>query len=301
MTDAEKKIVEEIFEQVQEHSSRKAKKDRGVLVAMGDSWFDLEKSIILGDLDFGHHVLDQLEDLGYDVKSVARAGDTIHEMALPNSQFKKLSRELQKLKDDDKKPLAILISGGGNDLVDDLKVMLNDRSASPPTLNENEVKDVVDVRLREKYVRLLNLVGGMCKKIFNSDSSIPVLVHGYAHAVPDGRSILFLMDSWLEPKFKKKGYTDLFQNTETVKCLIDRFNRMLADICQQKEFPHVRYVNVRDCLTNDLGLYKKDWDDELHPEDDAFKRVALKFDKAINKITKESVQTEESTDNAACE
>ena len=181
MTDAEKRIVEEIFKQVKEHSLRKTNKDRGVLVAMGDSWFDLEKTIFL---DFGHHVLDQLEDLGYDVKSVAHEGDTIHEMALPNGQYKKLSRKLLKLKDDDKEPLAILISGGGNDLVDELKTMLNDRSASPPTLNENAVKDFVDVRLRRKYVRLLNLVGGMCKKIFNSESSIPVLVHGYATLFP---------------------------------------------------------------------------------------------------------------------
>ena len=301
MTDSEKKIVDEIFEQVKEHSLRKTKKDLGVLVAMGDSWFDLEKSIILGDLDFGHHVLDQLEDLGYDVKSVARAGDTIHKMALPNSQFKKLSQKLQKLKDDNKVPLAILISGGGNDLVDELKTMLNDRSASPPTLNKNAVKDFVDVRLRRKYVRLLNLVGGMYKKIFNSESSIPVLVHGYAHAVPDGRRILFFIDPWLEPKFKKKGYTDLFQNTETVECLIDRFNQMLVCLCKQEQFSHVRYVDVRDCLTNDLGLYTKYWDDELHPKDDAFKHVAQKFHKVINKMTNESEQAEESTDNAACE
>ena len=104
------------------------------------------------------------------------------------------------------------------------------------------------------------------------------------------------MDSWLKPKFKKKGYTDLFQNTETVECLIDRFNQMLVGICEQEQFSHVRYVNVRGCLTNDLGLYTKDWGDELHPKDDAFERVAQEFHKVINKITKESEQTEENTD-----
>ncbi len=290
MTDAEKMIVDEIFKQVQKHSSRKTEKDRGVLVAMGDSWFDLEKYIF----DFGHHVLDQLKDLGYDVKSVAREGDTIQEIARPNGQFTKLSRKLQKLKDDNKEPLAILISGGGNDLVDELKTMLNDRSASPPILKENEVNYVVDDLLQKAYVRLLNLVDGMCKKIFNTESSIPVLVHGYAHAVPDGRRISLFVDPWLKPKFKKRGYTNLTQNTETVKCLINRFNKMLAGLCQQ--FSHVQYVNVRGCLTNDLGLYTKDWDDELHPTDEAFKRVAKEFSEVINNL-----QTEESTDNAACE
>ena len=280
MTDAEVQIVKKTFDLVKQHSSCKSGLDRGVLVAMGDSWFDLEKFIF----DFGKHILDQLEDLSYDVKSVASEGDTMEKMAYTGDQFVKLALELQKLKDDNKKPLAVLLSGGGNDIKNELKMMLNDQPASPPILNKKVVEDIIQVRLRKAYVRLLNLIDGIYKKIFESNLSIPVLVHGYAHAVPDGRGIWFL-DSWLKTTFEKKGYLTLSQNTETVKCVIDDFNDMLDDLCKQKPFcSYVHYVDVRGYLTNDLGLYKDDWDDELHPSDTAFERVAKEFHKVIEKL-----------------
>ena len=264
MTSLEKKIVRESLIRVGPHSSRQVAEDHGVLVAMGDSWFDLEKYFF----DFGKHVLDQLEDFGYDVKSVADEGDTMESMAYYGGQFKKLTKKLSKLNKKGEKPRAILISGGGNDITDNLEVMLNHRRSGGDILNNCVVEGVINVGLRNAYETLLKLIDGICNRTFGPNSRIPMLVHGYAYAVPDGRSVLsgvVNVGPWLMPVFEKKGYRDLQQNTETVRCVIDRFNTMLDELCEKQQFSHVRYVDVRDSLRNDLNTYKEDWDDELHP------------------------------------
>lgn len=51
-----------------------SKRELGVIVAEGDSWFDYP---LIGKRD----ILDVLEDYGYQVESVADMGDTVESMA----------------------------------------------------------------------------------------------------------------------------------------------------------------------------------------------------------------------------
>ena len=56
---------------------------------------------------------------------------------------------------------------------------------------------------------------------------IPILIHGYAHPVPDGRPFLTgwpLPGPWLQPGFSAKGYVhddpaDLGRNTQVMERL----------------------------------------------------------------------------------
>ena len=65
--------------------------------------------------------------------------------------------------------------------------------------------------------------------------------------------------------------------------LIDRFNDVIASLCKAKGLKHVRYVNVRDCLTKVLTneQYQECWSNELHPTDKGFKCIAEKFKEII--------------------
>ena len=58
--------------------------------------------------------------------------------------------------------------------------------------------------------------------------------------------------------------------------LIDRFNVMLRRVAALTEFSHVRYVDVRDLLSNGAD-YKTWWANELHPTERGFAAVADKF------------------------
>ena len=200
-------------------------------------------------------------------------------MAYSKNQLEKLIRRLSRLARKNTVPRAILLSGGGNDFTGQtLEVLLNHSESGPDPLNQDVVKGVINVRLRDAYTRLINLITETCDRLFPQSKQIPVLVHGYAHAVPDGRGFLGgwgpLPGPWLEPAFKSRGHTDLDKNTQTIESLVDQFNDMLISL--QNGFQHVRYVDVRDCLTNGVS-YRDDWKDELHPREQAFTRIARKF------------------------
>jgi hypothetical protein len=288
-----KERVSLILERTKERSERRAAKrsklaqdtlrftplatpQERVLVAEGDSWFAYP----------GTDVLEELEEVyGYEVISVAHAGDTIESMAYQDKQYEKLSHKLEKLADKGKQPMAILLSGGGNDIAGkEFELLLNHAGSGLETLNEDIVRGFIDVRLKAAYVELISIVGALCETHFDN-REIPVVVHGYGHAVPDGRGFWGgwgpLPGPWLEPGFEKKGYENLTDNTSTVEVLIDRFNDMVQTLPDEPDLGHVHYVNVRPLLSNNLADYKEFWVNELHPEDDGFELVAEKFHEAL--------------------
>ena len=88
---------------------------------------------------------------------------------------------------------------------------------------------------------------------------------------------------WLAPAFEDKGYTDLARNTNTMRAIVTSFNEMLRSLHGGSgELTHVLYVDVLDCLTSDLAQYQEDWNDELHPTETAFERVAQRFHQQLD-------------------
>jgi hypothetical protein len=239
------------------------------LIAEGDSWFDY----------FGYDVLNQLERLGYDIESVAHAGDTVEAMAYSDGQLKRLCRVIDKAIRSGRTPKAILLSGGGNDVAgSEFAQLLNHAFSPAPGPNEDIVRGVIDVRARDSYLTILTSLTTLTTQMVGKP--IPVLVHGYAHPRPDGRGVLGgwgpLPGPWLRPGFHTKGYANEGENTAVIGALIDRFNDMVQRIAGMSTFQHVYYVDLRDCLTNDAG-YREDWGNELHPTKKGFERVAAEF------------------------
>ncbi|MBV9773128.1 MAG: hypothetical protein JO040_04225 [Gemmatimonadetes bacterium] len=250
----------------------------GSLVAEGDSWFDYPWTDVLRMLEDEH---------GYDVDSVAHKGDRVEEMAYGGGQLEEFTRRIEKLLRKGRPPKAILLSGGGNDIAgSEFAMLLNHAASAMPGLNEQVVAGVVDERIRLAYVYILSAVTRICEKWLQQP--LPILVHGYDYPVPDGRGFMggwgFLPGPWLEPGFREKGFTRLEDRKALMKRLIDRFNTMLAQVAALQEFPHVRYVDLRNTLSSGAD-YKKFWDNELHPTPRGFGLVADRFVAALTKLT----------------
>lgn len=242
----------------------------GTLIAEGDSWFDYPLHDVLSELEDGH---------GYDVESVSHRGDTVEDMAFGQGQLSSLTRCIEKLLRRNIRPRAILLSGGGNDLAgDEFAVLLNHAASGATGLNESVVAGVIDQRLFDAYATILAAITQVCQGMIGA--TIPIVLHGYAYPVPDGRGVAggwwFLPGPWLEPGFRRKGYAGLASRKAIMETLIDRFNAMLGRLAKGAGLRHVRVVELRDALSNGAD-YKRWWANELHPTPRGFTAVAQRF------------------------
>ena len=246
----------------------------GVLIAEGDSWFHYPFSDVLKELADEH---------GFDVEWVSHRGDNVEDMAYSGGQLYEFASLVEKVLRSGVEPRAILLSGGGNDLCgDEFAILLNHAESNIAGLNDSIVTGLIDERLHDSYVTILREVTDVCVEIIGKP--VPIVLHGYGYAVPDGRGVLFgwglFPGPWLEPAFTRKGYKSRNANKIVVVELINRFNAMLTRLAGKPPFSHVRYVDLRQVLSNGND-YKDDWDNELHPTSDGFKKVAEEFVKVI--------------------
>jgi lysophospholipase L1-like esterase len=246
----------------------------GLIVAEGDSWFDYPLNDVLSMLEDEH---------GFDVEAVAHKGDTVEDMAYGAGQFDDFVRLLEKLLRQERVPDAILLSGGGNDIAgDEFAILINHVLSGLPPVNADIVRGVVDVRLRNAYTFLISGLTETAQRYL--DRHIPILLHGYDYAVPDGRGFLggwaFLPGPWLQPGLLQKGHQNPNTNKTIIRTLIDAFNVMLQHVSAMPQFGHVSYVDLRGTLSQGAG-YKADWANELHPSKEGFRAVAAKIAREI--------------------
>jgi lysophospholipase L1-like esterase len=245
-----------------------------LIIAEGDSWFDYPLNDVLSMLEDEH---------GFDVESVAHKGDTVEDMAYGVGQFDDFVRLLEKLLQRGRVPDAILLSGGGNDIAgDEFGILINHVLSGLPPVNADIARGVVDVRLRNAYTFLISGLTEIALRYLNRP--IPILLHGYDYAVPDGRGFLggwaFLPGPWLQPGLFQKGHQNLNTNKTIIRELIDALNVMLKQVSSMSQFAHVRYVDLRGTLSQSAG-YKDDWANELHPTKDGFRAVAQRIAREI--------------------
>lgn len=256
---------------------RKYSGENGILVAEGDSWFAYPWYNI---------VIYLRSHFKYEVHSVAENGDTLEDMAYNYKQKVGLVSKLTELSDHQKTPRAILLSVGGNDIAGpELQVMLNHRMSGSDPLNSVIANEVINNRLRYSMITLISAVSKICDELFGH--KIPILIHGYSHPVPDGRSYWKLRGPWLKPSFDIKGYLkeELEKEKAVMKELINLYNTVLTEIAQLSPFKeYVRYVGVVPLLSSAPKVYKQYWENELHPTRRGFKIVAAKFNEVLKKL-----------------
>lgn len=241
---------------------------KGWLVAEGDSWFDYP----------GSDILNFLKQFGYNVESVARAGDRVEMMAFGRGQLDKFIAAVEKVIGAGQTPKAILLSGGGNDIAgSEFGFLINHAGSPKQGFNKSIVTGVIDERIRDAYESIIRKVTDVCQKMLNK--KIRILMHGYGFPIPNGKGFLGgwgpLPGPWLRPGFIEKGFDNLNDNTKMMAVLMKRFNAMLDTL--QQQFSHVRYVNLLPLLPASNAL----WENELHLREPAFKTVAQEFQKTI--------------------
>lgn len=271
---------------------RKARNTKGVLVAEGDSWFDLPS----GDL------LDRLDQMGYKVLSVAKHGDTIESMAYNVEQLNRFCDLLVRV--GTTPPRAILISGGGNDLAGDrLALLLKYRKPEGSDGLDDIIVARVMERIKSAYRDIIVRITDACEEAgFNRNGfRVPILIHGYAYPVPDGRGYggwFFLPGPWLKPGLEAQGYTDSERTASIVRCLMDKLHDALESVvldCCVQGIKHVYHLDLRKCLKDaeENDDHKGLWSDEMHPTAAGFRVIAEVFDKKIQELQPQEQQGNE--------
>ncbi|MGV3756395.1 MAG: caspase family protein [Verrucomicrobiota bacterium] len=252
------------------------------IVAEGDSWFDFK---IRPD------VIDWLErDYDYDIENLGKGGACIYEMAYGPEErgmfdfFGKDATELENLVKAirEHKPHVFLFSAGGNDFVGPEFIMtIHHALARKSGVNRGVIDALFKDDVEPGFRMVIETATAAARQAGLGD--IPVILHGYDYAFPDGRSAVNLVvkkiGPWMGPSFSMKGYPyenegDLAVRRRMVSAMIDAVYIMLERL--KADYSNIHIVDVRGTLRS-----RSDWHDELHPTGEGFRRVAALFHQVI--------------------
>ena len=225
---------------------------RPVVISEGDSWF--QYPIKLDD------VIDVLMK-DYQILSLGAAGDLLSDLAVREEYTRAIENENADI---------LLLSGGGNDMLHSgrLRDYLFDYETG---MDEHQVLD------RSSWDTFLRQLKNTYRGIFNSMTGqfphLQIFFHGYDYALPREGG------TWLGGPLEERGVPKkLWKNV--IKILIDEFNEVGKSLAG--EFgSHITHVDCRGLV----GATPGKWFDELHPKDEGYAKVAVKFAEAIESRT----------------
>ena len=224
------------------------------LVSDGDSWFQYPWPGV-------EDTIDQLINrYGYLVGCDALAGETL-QMRVAESEIVNRIKYV--------KPDAILISGGGNDMLGNGAI----QTLLRPYERGMVAGDVIDSGLLDDSINtLVGLHKQWITRIRRVEAYAPIFAHGYDWAVPKRKR-----GWWLDLPLRRHGITDGRLQREIVRYVIDRFSERMQAMAREAD--NVHFVDCRGAVGT--GSH---WMDELHPTNDGFARVAACFHAAIENV-----------------
>ncbi len=234
-----------------------------ILLSEGDSWFQYPR--------FLEDTIDWLSK-DFDIYSLGAAGDTLSNMLRKSEYWDRLER----LHGDGIVIEALLFSAGGNDIVGpNLKEMLR------PFTEGASAKDLlIDSFVTAKFQQLVLNYEHIFERLKLTDSfkNLPVLFHGYNHAIPlpDQGKNLPPLDGWLGAPMREMGIEDISLQREIITFLMEKINAEFSNLAAR--FDNAIFVDNRGIFTDDL------WHDELHPHDEGFRLVANNFKSHLKAI-----------------
>jgi hypothetical protein len=181
-------------------------------------------------------------------------------------------------------PTLVLISGSGNDFVNDRFVTGADGQGQ--LFERYEAGMSADQLINAgKWQRKLEQLAGWFEGMIRSLNGVPIVTHGYDYIVPDGRGARYdgaqVAGPWIQPAMIARGITGRALQVQIAALMIDSLNDMLAGL--QSEFSD-RFVHV------DLRgtLQPGDWANEIHPYGEGFAVLAARYlvavDAAFNRV-----------------
>ena len=233
--------------------------------AEGDSWFN--KFYPTGD-----NLLDQLDlPRGCRLIDHSWSGDRASDMFAPN----RIAAVAQYL--DAYQYKAILLSAGGNDIINKIGGMLT-TTGNVATLSAPLVKTTFD--------EVEKLLRDFCTARTDSqrNRTTRIFIHAYDFVTPRNAPVKGgIVGPWVYPRLREKGVTLPAVQKQLVTDLLRQWMarlETLADPLSPSCIPGFHVMLTQGMLTPanavDTGR-SGDWEDEIHPTKDAFRRMAAKL------------------------
>lgn len=219
------------------------------IVAEGDSWF--QYPLMLRD------TIDVLMDR-VPVFCLSAAGATLKSM-LASGELVETVRE--------RKPHYVLLSAGGNDLLDEgelLGAIANYTAGA--TAEQLIVSDAFNKSMRRVEGMFIELLNG----VFSARANVRVLLHGYDYVVPRA-----IRGNYLGQRLKRdRGIDNIGLRRDVMRLIIGRYNERIAKLPKKVGGPQLTFISCLDVIG---ARPRADWFDEIHPRDPGFAKVAQKF------------------------
>lgn len=239
------------------------------LWAFGDSW-------LYRDIDVFPELVTELPQFGYQVTNAfAETGQRLQQMA---NTVADVAQELAQ--SGDRAPRAILLGGGGNDIVHPL----NKPGDSPLFRMLNP--QALDPQQALVPLAVANFVGGDLARWYRvvldellDATAAPIFIHGYDYPTPDGRCSRVrvfgkpvgpcLAGPWLQPVFVKRVMHNLPFNRDVMRLLIQELNAMIVGLTLEPAYAgRVHHLQLNGVLSTEH------WDNELHPLQEGYRLLA---------------------------
>jgi hypothetical protein len=250
------------------------------ILAEGDSWFSMNAipgANLLGSLRFVQDTI---------IVNCAMPGDTIRNMVkMRNDPV--FQREIEGGIVWD----AILLSGGGNDVIDDAKWIIP--AAARKQRDDLAVEKYCDL---EQLQRTLDVVSDGYKKLFALRDSprskckgAPILIHTYDKATPRNSPTTFLglripSGPWLFPAMVAARIPESRWNDVSDFILGELAVRLLTLHDPSRK---IHVVDTRSTLTRaELGTERAsgDWQNEIHPNSTGYNKLGDKVSPVLAKL-----------------
>lgn len=251
----------------------------GVYLAEGDSWFSF------GSTKF-RNLLTHLELPSKScVLNIAEPGDTLRRMEdidVNDEFFFYLANR------GGRRWTGILLSGGGNDLIDavwnedEQRSHLLVRPADPAAIDQSSLRSVVNQDAMDaltSYIRInvAHIVAERDRAGSNS-RDVPIFMHTYALARPRNSGVRFLHvrhGPWLFPACQFLGIREELW-LDLSRILLEE----LAGCLKSLALPHVHVVDTLAKTTTMVPAAigaegnSNDWDNEIHPNASGYRKLA---------------------------
>jgi lysophospholipase L1-like esterase len=240
-------------------------------LAEGDSWFTIgaiPSSNLLYELRLKKRAV--ILNLGY-------PGDTISNIAQlsTNTEFARRLAHPNWVSDWD----AILMSGGGNDLIDRAADIIRQPTSGG---SGNKAADYIDGDQLEAF---RNAVQEGYRKIValrdapaSPSKGKPIIVHTYDYPTPRPAPANFLIvpitKPWMHPVFEKRAVPKALRG-RIAERLLDALATALLDL--ERELPAFHVADTRKLLDRadiDAKGNSGDWLNEIHPNSDGYRKIA---------------------------
>jgi hypothetical protein len=293
-----------ILEAIEDHGYGQ----RAKLLAQGDSWFAFPLPLLAGTRNLVDAISTRRRTVAIDLSAI---GDTAENMAT-GDRYAQMRRILAGGGGEPPIPVAaILVSAGGNDLVDRIGDLVGTvtravrrearaaggASAIPHV--EAEAHRQVQAALASKAARdiyddvIAHLQALIAARNGGPSAAAPVVLHGYCHLTPrDAPAVDFpiRIGPWIWKKLAPLGYSQARQQ-EIARNVIDEFNRRLGFLRDDASGIHVldlRPLQADGALPmakpTDLEATRW-WHDEIHLNTLGWELVARRlFDPLLDEL-----------------